>query len=339
MKEILLRLRIVTPLYNQGEKDDVGLKIPSLRGVLRFWWRALQAENDIAKLKMEEQRIFGGVSGAAMASSVKLRIVREPDSDSTAFKNSSISMNAKYLALGIFEMGQNPDRLCIESGTYEVAFQYPEQFENDVKQTLLAFHYFGNLGAKARNGFGSLLLENFRELCNENNDTPEKFFKTIPKKQILPNYTAFCENSKLFLCNNIFANEKDALAKINEMYSGIRATMNNPHKPIEGKHDYSIRKYISYPIGPKVDEKHIFTDSKNARYSKPYFFKVYRKSAHEFQVFVLNLLHQYAYGIEHTDIKTDRSALANPNLQSEFENACSEFNKKLKAEHDFTEVK
>lgn len=41
-----------------GRTPELG---PSeFKGMMRFWWRAVKAEDDIAKLKKEENGIFGG---------------------------------------------------------------------------------------------------------------------------------------------------------------------------------------------------------------------------------------------------------------------------------------
>lgn len=339
MQENILKLKVVTPLYNRGTEDDVGLKIPSLRGVLRFWWRALQSENNIPRLKLEEQLVFGGISGNALASPVKFRLIKEPDSEPIPFSKSTVSGNAKYLSLGIFGMGAELDRLCIESGSYHVAMQYPQELYHDLRQALLAFHYFGNLGAKARNGFGSLYLENFREFCDDLSDTPAKFLKSIELSTTLPHYSAFSDKTLLFESKETFATGGDALASISKMYKGMRATVgNHEYEPIERKNDYSIRKYLSFPIGPGVKEMHIFRNT-NGRYSKPYFFKVYQQAPNEYKVLVLNLLHEYAFGLDDSSQSYNHKVMNNPHLQAEFEYACKQFNQKLVNEHNFRRVK
>lgn len=329
MQEKILELKVITPLYNRGMEDDVGLKIPSLRGILRFWWRAIKSENNISLLKVEEQKIFGGISGAAIASPVKFRLIKESDSKPVPFSKSATSNKAKYLSLGLSSMG-SPERLCIESGTYHIAMQYPQEIYEELRRSILAFHYFGNLGAKSRNGFGSLYLNNFTEFCDEQTDTPEKFFKTVISQTILPNYSAFSNKARLYESLNVFDSAGEALQKISEMYFGIRTT-------IEASFSYSIRKYLSFPVGPMVKEQHIF-NSKDGRYSKPYFFKVYRLAENEYKVFVLNLVHQYAHELENSSQSHNYNALNNSNLQSEFEYACTEFNTKLVNEHKFRRV-
>lgn len=331
-----LKLKIITPLFNQGTRDDVGLKLASFKGLLRFWWRALEAENNLISLKLKEQSIFGGVTGEALASPLRLKMISEEDLVRKEYNESNITKHAKYLTLGLFEMGKDGyDRTCVESGTYNIQIQYPDKYQEDISKALLAFHYFGNLGAKARNGFGSLYLKNFRDFTTDENNTPEKFFKWINKKSELPHYSAFSVKTKLFVNNEVFSSADQALSKMSAIYMSIRSTQDNVNS-IESQHSYDIRKYLAFPIGPRVPEKGVFKSDKG-RYSKPYFFKIYKADDTGYRLMVLNLIHKYAHGLEFTD-DADKMALSNKNLQTEFESACNKFNSYL-IKHSFMEVK
>lgn len=57
-------LRILTPLMMHGwQPVEAAVRIPSIRGVLRYWWRTLQWDLSTDVLLKEEQRLFGGVGG------------------------------------------------------------------------------------------------------------------------------------------------------------------------------------------------------------------------------------------------------------------------------------
>lgn len=330
-----LEFEIVTPLYNQGTQNDVGLKLSSLKGLLRFWWRALESDNDLLDLKLKEQKIFGGVSGEALASPFRLKMLSEEGIKKVNYSESNVSKSAKYLTLGLFEMrGGGNNRDCIESGTYNIQIQYPDKYHTEISRALLAFHYFGNLGAKARNGFGSLFLKNYQDFTATDNNTPEKFFTSVNKKSTLPNYSAFSDKTRLFVNAEVFPTAAQALAKMAEIYKNIRSTQENSNS-IESPHTYDIRKYLAFPIGPKVEEKGVFKSDKG-RYSKPYFFKVYQDNQKTYRLIVLNLVHKYAHGLENTEL-ANVQALENKNLQAEFEDACNKFNQYL-MKHNFREV-
>ena len=43
-----------------GANEQAEIRAQSIKGLIRYWWRALKAENDITKLREEETKIFGG---------------------------------------------------------------------------------------------------------------------------------------------------------------------------------------------------------------------------------------------------------------------------------------
>jgi len=71
MKEIKAIYRIVTPMFIGGANQDPsdGIRPPSFKGALRFWWRALNwgkfyhecrdKKKALQALHQEELRLFG----------------------------------------------------------------------------------------------------------------------------------------------------------------------------------------------------------------------------------------------------------------------------------------
>jgi CRISPR type III-B/RAMP module RAMP protein Cmr1 len=71
-----------TPVFNAGgdqdNADDAGVRVPSLRGAMRFWFRALAGTvtgPDLGLLAAVESRVFGN---AGTPSPLALRITRQP---------------------------------------------------------------------------------------------------------------------------------------------------------------------------------------------------------------------------------------------------------------------
>ena len=61
MDKIILKCEIVTPMFCYGADGKTPeLRAPSLKGALRFWWRAIHPNLDLERLKKEETEIFGG---------------------------------------------------------------------------------------------------------------------------------------------------------------------------------------------------------------------------------------------------------------------------------------
>jgi CRISPR-associated protein Cmr1 len=53
------RLQVITPLFMYGVGDEAELRTQSFKGMMRWWWRAVRAEEDTERLFEEEGDIFG----------------------------------------------------------------------------------------------------------------------------------------------------------------------------------------------------------------------------------------------------------------------------------------
>ena len=89
-------LQVTTPLFNAGHDPDgrdqngadaTGLRVPSLLGAMRFWFRAMAGAHlghDVAELRRWEGRVFGraaadrGAGNDDAASPIQWRIARQP---------------------------------------------------------------------------------------------------------------------------------------------------------------------------------------------------------------------------------------------------------------------
>ncbi len=80
------KIEIITPCFCAGaNQQQAEIRVPSIRGQLRWWFRALGGTRD------DEEKIFGGVHGGAKASAVMLRVGNPP--------TSNVAMNLKNLPI------------------------------------------------------------------------------------------------------------------------------------------------------------------------------------------------------------------------------------------------
>ena len=74
---ITAKYRVVTPMFLSGaDQNHAELRLPSFKGALRFWWRALAAgrfNGDLTALRAAEDTLFG--STRTGQSRVRMRIV------------------------------------------------------------------------------------------------------------------------------------------------------------------------------------------------------------------------------------------------------------------------
>ncbi|GEM_PF-269240 len=193
------KLALVTPLFCAGATtDDVGFRASSVRGVLRWWWRALEyprifagtrnQQRALRELAAKERGVFGGVGdrgqldrgGQGQRSRVTCRVYPAVGHGATAKLDkgqlltagdrSVVGSGARYLGYGLMAaFGKDAGRLSrsclVGAGTSEVAFRV--QFvceglaDDDVEaleRALVAWGHLGGLGARSRRGWGSVAL-------------------------------------------------------------------------------------------------------------------------------------------------------------------------------------
>jgi CRISPR-associated protein Cmr1 len=180
---ITAEFEIVTPMFLGGAVEDKtgaieladAIRPPSIKGALRFWWRALQwsqtreqyscEEAALMHLHAQEAYLFGSATkdkqgGQGVFSlKVKFKNAEQP------INNYPANDGARYVGLGLFEMGEHKQRQAFaenQTFTLEVLF-HPRAEDADIvsiKQAVEAFGLLGGLGARGqRRGFGSVSLK------------------------------------------------------------------------------------------------------------------------------------------------------------------------------------
>lgn len=177
IREIIATYRVVTPLFSAGA-DPMGaaeLRVPSLKGVLSFWWRALawsEFDGDLREIQKAEDELFGCGGEGARRSRVVMFLERVNDGDlmtSGELRNLTralVGHGVRYLGYGLMgAFGANAGKItrACRGGPLEfklhlrcrdvdgVAF-------NRLLRALRALGTVGGLGARSRRGFGSLVL-------------------------------------------------------------------------------------------------------------------------------------------------------------------------------------
>lgn len=178
MNRIVFDCEIITPMFLYGACGKTPeLRAPSIKGAMRFWWRAVRAENDLTKMKNLEDSIFGG-SGEKEGRS-KFSITVKCDSIST--KRHKIlphhTGNRTCPYLPGCESRYNPGTcrrgrklLAFDQQNLQVILQYgkfPEGFSTEKLIALFKLtSCLGGLGRRSRRGFGSFLIISERSKCD-----------------------------------------------------------------------------------------------------------------------------------------------------------------------------
>lgn len=272
METLPYTVEIVTPMFLGGaDPKEAELRVPSIKGALRFWWRAKYGCDDLASMKKREDEIFGSTNRKASFSlcfensqSVKSKLENLPCGRripvTSKGKKFSISI-IEYLAYGLkSSRDQHGNIFTKKHFTNSTKFSLilnikNNDFKEQILDSLRLLAKYGGLGARSRNGFGSICIENLKL----SNDLDRKGGE-------LKSFTAFSKESKLFESKNDYAKWDEALSDIGVAYRSARCELEN-------KHSFNKRQLIAKPIIVR-GEVNI-----EGRHAKPYFLHIKKQNS------------------------------------------------------------
>jgi hypothetical protein len=179
-----LTLEVTTPLFNGDAEagispgEEAGVRVASIRGVMRFWFRALVGAltgPDLPLLAALERRVFGGIGHqrgggeAAVPSPLILRLPSPPrPSRELSISRDQAPWIGYLLGLGLMKpKGGMPDliRPCVTPGTrfeLKLRFQHDRRATPEVCEAVESLAFvslwlactYGGFGARTRRGFG-----------------------------------------------------------------------------------------------------------------------------------------------------------------------------------------
>ena len=153
-----IKCNIITPMLMHGEDTGVAeLRPPSIKGAMRFWWRAIQAIHgnlSLKDMKKQESMIFGGaVDESAVKSSFRIKInsfnLKSEQINPLPHKKRGFNING-YKANQSFEVEFLGENLELIKSIFRLS-------------TIL-----GGFGQRSRRGFGSIQIIDNWEITKEN---------------------------------------------------------------------------------------------------------------------------------------------------------------------------
>jgi len=161
MESIKIKCEIVTPLLMHGVNKNIAeLRPPSIKGVMRFWWRAIHGNLSLDELKEKESKIFGGAGdGNAVQSSFKIKLnsyhLKTKQFDPVPHKPKRKDGSPYFTIIG-FEDNQS----------FEIEFitHYKEIITKIFKLSTV----LGGFGQRSRRGFGSIQIDDNNNHITEN---------------------------------------------------------------------------------------------------------------------------------------------------------------------------
>lgn len=298
MEQLTFTCKILTPMFLAGADGKTPeLRAASIKGALRFWWRAMQREPDINALKAKEDAIFGGVGssreGAARRSKVIVRLRDISPKINGTFSalprgNGGYLIKVKhfdvnileYLAFGTYERDKATKRNKMVKGyfpaekRFEIKILCPGELKPEILRIMALISQVGGIGAKSRNGFGRFTIEE---------EMPKIEWQDLFQGN-LQDYTSFSSKSKKIEMGIYSRTPLDVLAELGKAYKEIRGKLDSPHV-------YSNRKYLGAPLMEgKINRADL------ERHGKPIFFGISPTAKGEYQGYFLVLPYNYLGG-------------------------------------------
>jgi len=264
--ELEADFRVVTPLFMGGADPKIPeLRVPGIKGTLRFWWRAQaysSPKGGLKAIKELEGQIFGstkhGQSRVVMEITQKKQ---EPNSD-IFFRGRNGLM---YLGYGPIEKG-NLDRKYLKppiDATLNIRIITKDEDDRalgdseiaeKISRALIAMGLFGGLGSRSRRGFGSFNILDLRrdgksilKRSSSVEDLKEQirtFLNEIKCFNDLPEYTAFSSETAIYVYRDEFIDPLELLDRIGRMMLEYRVGVRG--HPSKFKPDTELAKKALY---------------------------------------------------------------------------------------------
>lgn len=160
MKNINVNLKVITPLFLHGADGKTPeIRPASIKGIIRYWWRAARSENDIDNLRKIESSIFGGAGEDYGRSPVTLRVSSNARPGYNYYFDDYKNPGLRYLFYSFF-LGDN--RACgyFDADTdFKLRLSTVDNKSDKLRQAASALWlavYFGGFGMRSRRGAGNL---------------------------------------------------------------------------------------------------------------------------------------------------------------------------------------
>lgn len=207
--------KLVTPAFLEGfeaRKEYVRLRETSIKGLIRFWWRALantQYHNDISSIRNQEAALFGSTksSSSIVFLPSKHETLVTDDSDAPFSKYPGI----KYLGYGLIgPSAKKPIPYIKAPLEFTVRMLARTAFDSLLVDALKILGLIGGMGRRTRRGFGSLnilaikydgnlIWESPKTLDDMRCSLGEVLQRRTSSSSLHPSFTAFGPQTEIYV--------------------------------------------------------------------------------------------------------------------------------------------
>ena len=248
MYKISFDLETITPLFMSGADGKTPeLRPPSFKGMMRFWWRAMRAENDIDTLAKDEAKIFGGTGKVKGKSKILIRMSKRKVKEGTNIKKYAKIQNHPGVGYLLYSAFMQKKAYFEHGSKFRLEISSPEI--DSLHQAEAAFWLsvnFGGFGTRSRRGGGNFAVNDCRGKDDEHTILLKKRY--IPKDNIQSFLTEGYEEAKKTITQNKtnkYSNLSGATIFTGQGYENWQKALDSVGMPLM---DYRAKKRPDYDI-------------------------------------------------------------------------------------------
>ncbi len=219
MTGITATYRIVTPMFlGDADQKATSLRPPSIKGALRFWWRALNwgrcleetgtASEALKDLHKKEACLFGSAADETNSGQgLFLLNVQYSGRPLEPGQLPQAQLGHQYLlGQGLYNFKEKYLRSALEPSECRLRLLFRPRTTNkdreSIAQALLVMGLLGGLGSRSRKGFGSLAIQTLEGSVLQVPSNLDDLQQTLANLMAirldgLPPYTAFSRQSRI----------------------------------------------------------------------------------------------------------------------------------------------
>ncbi len=149
METITFHCKVITPMFLAGADGQTPeLRAPSIKGAMRFWWRACNGHLGLKELRNKEEAIFGGTNTGGR-SKIIIRVSQLSNLD---INSSLLVPHKSFMKQDAIQEGQE----------FDVSLGLNASIDGFSKQHLAALFkitcFLGGFGKRIRRGMGSVMI-------------------------------------------------------------------------------------------------------------------------------------------------------------------------------------
>lgn len=328
--QVTFECEVITPMFlGNANPREAELRPPSIKGAMRFWWRAMNGHLSIEDLRTREGEIFGSSAGTGTKSSFLLTVdnpdggitnVELPEHRNipTVFFRNGREIKANLDSITFFAYGK--DKSTSEDGKVakyiSVGTKFKVNLISYIKESILeaannfrVLSYFGALGGKSRNGFGSFRIITER-VVEGDVELPIFVPGNLFKHDMLTDFPAFSSKGHYCEYKNLGKKWDEAVSKMALKYALAKKEM----KKIPGIQEsdtFPNKKELVGGLGKKKGKVRL--NNAPERIPKPYFLKFAIDESGQYYSRILYLPSKFLEGQ-----KNGSNNVKFPELQREF---------------------